>query len=224
MAEARGKRLRSSDSRMWSGPTAGLGLLLVLGAVYFLVTRPGPAPKAPDYLLHVTTNQISALEFHAKGKTLTLYANAGSAGAIDWTINRPGGTSADNTLVQSFVSSLVTLAPSRKLMDSPTPTDLQSFGLAPAGSMLLIHLNNSQPSIELDVGQTAPTGEYYTRVGGNPAVYLIDGMVAGEITADPNAWLPIPSSSVSGTGASGTAASAPSAAPAAGVSGSASGK
>ena len=187
---------------MWAGPAVALGLLIVLGALYFLLSRPGAAPKAPTFLLHVTTDEISAMDLHAHDKTLTLYANPGTAGAVDWTIDRPGGTPADNNLVQSFVSSLVTLTPSRKLMASPSASDLQSYGLSPASSVLVVHLRSGGTPVELDVGQTAPTGEYYARVAGDPAVYLIDGMVAGEITADPKAWLPVASSTSSSASAS----------------------
>ena len=193
---------------MWAGPAVALGLLVVLGVLYFALSRPASGPKAPAYLLHVTTDEISALEFHAHNQSLTLYANPGTAGAIDWTIGRPGGIPADNNLVQSFVSSLVTLTPARKLMASPSAGELQSFGLSPAGSVLIVHLKSGLPSVELHVGQTAPTGEYYAQVAGDPAVYLIDGMVAGEITADPKAWLPVTSNTSSSAGAPGAPAGA----------------
>jgi hypothetical protein len=196
----------SLGDRIWLGPVLGLGVLAALVAVYVALTRPPAHPKPAPSLLGITADQIAALEFHSHGQALTLYANNGKDGKVTWTIGAPGGTPADQNLVQGFVSDLVTLNASRKLLAAPGPSDLQQFGLQPPQASLVVHRKGGAASVELDVGLTAPTGEYYARVGGDPAVYLIAGMVPSEISADPKAWLPVPSATGSGSSSSTSAA------------------
>jgi hypothetical protein len=206
----------SGPERVWIGPAAGLCALIVLGGVYFAVTHPRTKPQASHDLLQVTTDQIRALEFHAQGKSLTLYQNPGQNGATTWTVGSPSGQAADQSLVESFVGQLVTLTPTRTLTTAPTSADLQSYGLAPADTILLIDRTNGLPQLELDVGAQSPVGDYYARVGGNPTVYLLDQSIASEISADPSAWLPpSPSGTAAGTASSSSVPSATSSASAA---------
>jgi hypothetical protein len=195
------------QDRMWLGPVIGLACLAALAVVYYIVAHPRQKSQAAvPYLLGVTTSQIHALEFQVHGKTLTLYQNAvpGGSGATLWTIGSPGGQQADQPYVQGFVSSLVTLQPTRTVTKSPTSADLQSFGLAPPGSVMTIERTGSAAPIVLDVGVPSPVGDYYAQVGGSPTVYLIGSTIGSEITANTSAWLPPPSStSASGASASG---------------------
>jgi hypothetical protein len=212
MAGAPGRAAGGDDEearadRMWLGPVVGLACLAALGIVYYAVTHPHRKPAAPaHYLLDVTTNQIRALEFQAHGKTLTLYQTPvkGGSGATTWTVGSPAGAAADQTYVQGFVSSLVTLEPARTLTKSPTPAQLQSWGLAPPAAILTIERTGSAAPLVLDVGAASPVGDYYAQVAGSPTVYLLDSTIASEITADPTAWLPPSATSPSGSAASAT--------------------
>lgn len=205
---AQGDSQRSSD-RFWLGPVAGLVLLILLGSAYYLLTHTQAKPKLALSLVPTTVNEMSSLTFHAQNKALTLYQTPNAGGGTAWHIGSPTGTTADDSLVGNFVGGLITLTPTRTVTSNPTGADLKAFGLAPPASSVAIARSNAQPNLQIDVGAQSPVGGYYLQVAGTPTVYLVDGMVPAEISADPNAWLPIP------TTPSSTAASSSVAAPSA---------
>jgi len=210
--DARG---RAALDRMWVGPALGLAALIVIGGAYLLVTRQ-KAPAAPvAFLLPVTTNQITSLQFQAQGKALTLYQNAAAGSTTIWTISSPTGAQANQAMVEGFVSELVTLTPTRTLTAAPSAADLSSYGLSPPAGVLTVNRSNGSPVL-LDLGAQSTVGGYYAQVGGSQTVYLIDGTLAGEITADPSAWLPLPSSTSSSASPAGVTSGAASGASATG--------
>lgn len=198
---------RHSADRFWLGPIAGLVLLALLGAAYYALNRPHTAPKPAAALLPVTVSQMASLTFHSDNKTLTLYQSANTGGGTSWHIGSPTGATADDSLVGSFVGGLVTLTASRTLSTNPTGADLKAYGLAPPASSVTVARSDGQPNLELDIGAQSPVGSYYAQVAGQAAVYLVDGMVPAEISADPKAWLPVPATS-SSTSASSSATGA----------------
>lgn len=192
------------SDRFWLGPLAGVAALLVLAGTYFALTRPRAPVKPANLLVPLTVNQISALTFTAQGKTLTLYQTAGTGGTA-WHVGSPGGPAADTSLIGSFVGSLITLTPDRILTTTPTTAQLQAYGLSPAKASVAVVGSDGKLAVQLDVGTTSPLGSYYLQLAGKPTVYVVSGSVPAEISADPHAWLPPPTSS-SGTSASGTSA------------------
>ena len=191
--------------RLWLGPLAGVAAIIVLVVVYFLVATPHVAPKAAS-VLGVTVNEMSSLTFRSKGQTLTLYqvTNKGGVGTT-WTIGSTTGTPADQSLTQSFASSLATLQPSRTLTKSATSAQLKAYGLNPATSSVTIGLTGGKSAVTLNVGITSPIGGYYAQIAGKPAVFMLSGNVPTEISASTAAWLP----PASGTSSSGSGAGAP---------------
>ena len=210
-------RARHRADRFWLGPVAGLVLLCLLGGLYFLLTRPKPPAKVTPTLLSLTEGQIASLTFDAKGKTLTLYRGATAGGTTHWHIGSPAGAAADSTLVQSFVGNLVTLTATRTLTTNPTAAALKAYGLTPPTASVVVARTGGRPGLRMDVGARSPVGGYYTQVDGLPTVYVVSGMTPAEISANPSAWLPIPttpaSSGASSATASGAAAGATAASP-----------
>ena len=207
---AAGGRRRGGAGRFWIGPVAGIAALAVLAGSYALLVRPKPQ-TAPHYLVGATATAIHSLTFRAHHKTLTLYqqpSTKSAAAGTTWTIGRPGGTAADQTLAQGFVSALVTLTASRTLAAKPTAAQLRGWGLAPAHASVTVATTTGKPVV-LAVGQATPVGGYYARLNGSGPAYLIHGMVPAEISADPKAWLPQPASSSSAATPSSTSASIP---------------
>ena len=195
---------RHSADRFWFGPMAGLVALILLGSAYFLLSRPHASPKPPSVLVPLTVSGITSLTFQSQGKSLTLYQTKGSGGT-SWHIGSPSGAAADSALTGSFVGSLITLTPDRTLTTTPTAAELKAYGLTPPTASVAVRGADGQVTVQLNVGVASPIGSYYVQVAGKPAVYLVSGMVPAEISANPNAWLPVPSSSGSGTTASAVA-------------------
>ncbi len=207
-AAAGGKR-RAGSGRFWLGPVAGVAALAILAGAYALLVRPKHQTKPTHYLVGISASSIRSLTFQAHHKQLTLYQQAAAksaAAGTTWTIGHPGGTSADQTLVQGFVSSLVTLQASRTLAAKPTASQLQGWALAPAHASVRITPASGKPVL-LAVGLSTPVGGYYARVDNAGPVYIIHGMVPAEISADPKAWLPPPSSFTSSSASSSSSSS-----------------
>ena len=203
---------RHSADRFWLGPVAGLVLLILLGTVYYAVSRPPTAPKPAATLVPVTVSEIASLTFHSQNQTLTLYQSPAQAGGASWRIGAATGEAADSSLVGSFVGGLVTLTASRTLSSSPTAADLKAYGLAPPTSSVSVARTGGRPALQLDLGTQSPVGSYYAQVAGQATVYLVDGMVPSEISADPKAWLPVPATPSSTAPASSATTSGPAAA------------
>jgi len=193
---------RGSADRFWFGPVAGLVVLILLGCVYFLISRPHAPSKPASVLVPVTVSEISSLTFTSQGKSLTLYQTT-AAGGTSWHIGSPTGAAADSSLTGSFVGALITLTPDRTLTTTAaTSADLKSYGLTPPTASVAVNGSGGTTIEQVNVGVASPVGSYYVQIAGKPTIYLVSGMVPAEISANPNAWLPVPSTAGSGTSAS----------------------
>lgn len=187
--------------RMWLAPVLGLVAIGLLAAGYAVVVALQQKP-APPAFLGITVTEIHSLTFSAQGKSLTLYQVAQpSAGGSTWNLDSPTGTQADQSLTQSFASALVTLQPTRTLTTTPTTAQLQAYGLDPVTASVKVGLTGGKSPVTVNVGIASPIGGHYAQIAGKQTVYMITGQVPNDISADPTAWLPPPStSSTSGSG------------------------
>lgn len=192
--------MRRSDV-FWAGPTVGLAVLALLAGLYAWLGRPHPRAPAAPTLLGTTLSQVTAVRMTTGGKTLTLFRNPkvplGPTGP-QWKVGSPAGPDADQTLAGDFITSLLALHPSRVVTRRPSAAELRAYGLKPPRTSVQV-LRGSAPAVEMDVGEQSPIGDYYATVKGRPEVYLINTTVASQISANPNNWLPLPSTPSSGT-------------------------
>lgn len=203
---------------LWLAPVLGLVAIGVLVAGYAVVVGSHQPPATPSFL-GITVSEINSLTFTAKGKSLTLYqVPDASAGGTSWNLSSPTGGPADQSLTQSFASALVTLQPSRTLTKAPTATQLKEYGLDPATASVEVGLTGGKSPVTLDVGIASPVGGHYAQIAGQAPVYMVSGSVPNDISADPTAWLPPPSTSGTSGTPSGTASSSSSSSGASGTS------
>lgn len=194
---------RRDGMRLWLGPVAGVAAIVILIVGYLMVTH--HKPSTPVSFLGVTVSEMTSLNLDAQGKTLSLFQVADqSTNSTTWNIGSATGSAADQTLTQSFASSLATLQPTRTLTAAPTAAQLKEYGLNPPNASVTIALSGGRAPVTVNIGVASPVGGYYAQVAGKPAVYMISSTVPTEIKTTPSAWLTPPSS----TSASGSASGA----------------
>ena len=85
------------------------------------------------------------------------------------------GYEVNNDSVLSLLESIGSLTATRKVVDAPTEEQLESYGLAsPAGTL---KVTDDEDVYEFSFGTTSSSGNYYTQLAGDPAVYLVDTTV-----------------------------------------------
>lgn len=85
------------------------------------------------------------------------------------------GYSVNNGAVLSLLGNIGSLTATRKLVDDPTAEQLESYGLNnPQGTVKIV---DNDRSYQFSFGTTSSSGNYYTRMEGDQAVYLVTNTV-----------------------------------------------
>jgi hypothetical protein len=152
---------------------AAVVLLALLGTLYWSGHRKPSdenAAKSADAspaILKLDANSITRIEFKKKdAEPVVLTKNAGN-----WEITGPKRFAADQSTVNSTVSSLASLNAERLVDDHAA--DLKQYGLAQPGLELDLTEKDSK-SQKLLIGEATPSGSaVYAMVVGNPRVYTL---------------------------------------------------
>ena len=183
-----------------------LGLFVVAFAIYYLavVRRPATTPNAsaspqPSPIVHLSATAVSQVVIIAKGKVLTVSANAGS-----WTFSLcPTGQvdcpsqPADSAKASSLVQTLTSLRPDQVIYGAPE--GFPAYGVDKP-STAQVDIKTSGSTDTLFVGAKSPDGaSYYLRPTDGSDVFLItaatiDTGIVGLVDTPP---VPAPSPSPS---------------------------
>lgn len=145
-----------------------LVVIAVLGGlIYFLNVNPqvanNPTPTGaaavpgatPTYVWNIDPTGVNGITVTDLTKNIVFNATEDSAGV--WIVNKPQSGPADQTLMNTYVSTAVTLTTTQSLNDI---TNLGDFGLDhPLFSIDLKQTNGTTSTIV--IGKKSPTGEAY---------------------------------------------------------------
>lgn len=155
-----------------------VGVALTLGVLlWVLVAFVLPKDEAGEEkgnavtLLSVDLSRADSIEIKNTFDRYTLVKEAIGSYYIDG----KKGYSINNESVASLLANIGNLTATKKVVENPTKEQLESYGLtAPYGT---VKVTNGSDIYAFNLGTTSGSGNYYTRMEGDPAVYLITAAV-----------------------------------------------
>ncbi len=89
------------------------------------------------------------------------------------------GYSVNNDGVIGMLEEIGSLTATKKVIENPSEEQMEGYGLNhPTGSVSIL---NKGETIQFNIGTTSATGNYYCKMVGDPAVYLIDSTVPNKV-------------------------------------------
>ncbi len=155
-----------------------LGVAAVLGiALWVLVAFVLPKDEAGEdkgnsvVLMETDLTAADSIEIKNAFDHYKLVKNA-----IDtYSIEGKKGYDVSSTDVTDLLEDLGTLTASKKVIDTPSAEQLESYGLkTPHGT---VEVKNGADTYLFKIGTTSASGSYYLQMGEEPTVYLIDGTI-----------------------------------------------
>jgi hypothetical protein len=159
-----------------------VGLLLAAGAYYFLVEvgrPPGEQAEQKPRALTLDKAKVKEIEILAKGEAIRLARDAGG-----WRLTAPLSVAADDSQVESLVSSLETLEVENVVAQDGA--GLANFGLDPPHLSVSIGQDGVSTPLRLLVGDEVPAAsERYAKLAAEPRVFTIPGHVGSTLEKTP---------------------------------------
>jgi len=158
-----------------------LVIALGLGAyIYFVERERDPAgTEAREEAFDVQPADIGEITIRAASGESTTLRKSGDA----WSLVEPVSAPADNTVVESLLSSLSTMEIDRVIEESPT--DLAPFGLE-APRLQVTFTTTGGAKHQLAMGATTPTSSgMYARVDDNPRLLLVPAFLESTFNKTP---------------------------------------
>jgi hypothetical protein len=152
-------------------------LLLALGLggyAYFVESKKDTTASTTkkDSFVTVDSTKVDELEVHSASGDDTTLKKAGA----DWQISAPDPGPADNSDVNSLLTTLGSLEASRTINDKPT--SVKEFGLDPARFSVAYKLAGETTWHKVNFGSKTPTGaDLYARIDGQPKLVTVGGFV-----------------------------------------------
>jgi hypothetical protein len=149
-------------------------LIILVGLLYWSnressAKTSGSALSAAASPKILALNQADVTKIEIKKSTSDIVLAKNASGA--WQITSPSEFPADSTAVSSLLSTLSPLNAARVVDEKAV--DLQSYGLAPPATQLLITENDNK-STQLLIGDDTPTRSgAYVALGGDPRVFTV---------------------------------------------------
>ncbi len=89
------------------------------------------------------------------------------------------GYSVNGDSVVGMLEDIGSLVATKKVIENPSDEQMEGYGLKnPTGTVKIV---NKGETIQLNIGTTSATGNYYCKLVGDPAVYLIDTTVPDRV-------------------------------------------
>ncbi|HEY6332021.1 MAG TPA: DUF4340 domain-containing protein, partial [Blastocatellia bacterium] len=151
-----------------------LAAVVIAVAVYFLDIRGGkPRDEKPETstpMVSFKADDVSSMSITRSGQTVTLEKQNGK-----WAITQPMAAPANQSAVDSLISSVTSSNIERTL--EPSPDELKSFGLADPAVVVEIRLNDGK-SQTLKLGAKDFSGlSAYAQLGGSGGAVLVPASV-----------------------------------------------
>lgn len=154
------------------------GSAIVLGVVlWVLVAFVLPKDEAGEekgnsvVLMDVNLSEADSVEVKNTFDSYTLVKEAIGS----YYIEGKKGYKVDSSAVVSLLKNLGSLTATKKVIDAPSEEQLKSYGLTTPHGTVKVKKDNEV--YEFAFGTTSSSGNYYTRLKGDPAVYLVDATV-----------------------------------------------
>lgn len=116
-------------------------------------------------------SKVDAIDLTTDGKTVALTKTDGN-----WGMTKPIAARADDSAAEGLVASVASAQMKSIATSSPTPDDLERFGLDKPQATVNLHLGSALAT--LLVGGKADDGTVYVRDGSRPDVFTIDASTA----------------------------------------------
>ncbi len=89
------------------------------------------------------------------------------------------GYSVDSEKVVEMLGNIGSLTATKKVIENPSEEQMEGYGLkTPAGAVTIV---NKGETVQFNIGTTSASGNYYCKMVGDPAVYLVDGTVPDQV-------------------------------------------
>ena len=176
--------------------TIVLAVLLVLLAGYYWFYERGKNPEeSKDKLFTFKPEDVSGVALDYQGRAIVLQKDANGK----WKLAAPLTTPADETAVNSLLTTLSSSAIKRTLDKKPTQDELKNYGLVPPTVKVSLTLKSGLTLPSLTVGTKTPLGDStYAQRSNDATVYLADGSLGSALERQPEEFrdrtvLPFPS-------------------------------
>jgi Domain of unknown function (DUF4340) len=159
-----------------------LVVALGLGAyIYFVEFKREPdAAAAKDKVFSVESDKIQEIQIRAATGEATTLKKDGTT----WQIVAPETLAADQTAVNSLVSTLQSLEVQRTVDENPAA--VAEFGLAPPRFTVSFKAEGDAALHTFEAGNKTPTGaDLYARVEGQPKLFLVSSYVEDSLNRKP---------------------------------------
>lgn len=155
-----------------AGSAVVLGIVLwVLVAFVLPKDTEGDEKGNSVVLMDVDLDEADSIEIKNSFDEYTLVKEAIGS----YYVEGKKGYKVSNDTVLSFLGNIGSLTATKKVVDDPTDEQLSNYGLKdPYGTLKVIDGNDTY---QFSFGITSSSGNYYTRMAGDDAVYLIDTTV-----------------------------------------------
>ena len=151
-----------------------------IGYAYYDSKKPLETDKPKDKVLALDKDKV---------KEVTLAPATGDAihlvkADTGWRMAAPDVVAADNTEVESLISTLQNLEVDQVIL--PSATKLEDFGLAPPQLKVSVVQAGSAQPLEILLGQKSPTGGgLYAKVPNSPRVFTVPSYVESSLEKKP---------------------------------------
>ncbi len=164
------KRLR--PLLILAGSAALLGILLwVLVAFVLPKDEAGEEKGNSVVLIDADLDEADSVEIKNTFDRYTLVKKAIGT----YYVEGKEGYAVNSTSVISMLEDIGSLTATKKLIESPSEEQLESYGLTdPYGT---VKVTDDEKTYEFYLGTTSSSGNYYLQMAGDPAVYLVDSTV-----------------------------------------------